>query len=244
MRIEIFVITSLALFCMMQAKAQPADPLNTAKNCSYMKPEEREMIREINLLRSNPAGYLQFIQPLLKNALAMLRTHGKGSKNYSVTIRTTTIGGKETTTTDTAWHYINDEEVKALQSLVKDLKKMKPLSILQPDSGIYKAVQYYGADQDKHAWNLHHTGSDGSQPWDRITRFSPRMQTGNENIAGRFPLASPKEIVIQLLIDSGIPGYGHRYNLLNRQWTHVACYSGGINDGMYRWLQNFGAVKN
>jgi uncharacterized protein YkwD len=231
-----------ALFS-VKVNAQPSDRLNTAKNCIYMKPEEREMIREINLLRSNPAGYLQYIQPLLKKALATLRTQGKGSKNYSVTTSTTTLGDKQTTVVDTNWHYNNDEEVKALQSLVKDLKKMKPLSVLQPDTGIYKAVQYYGADQDKHSWNLHHIGSDGSRPWDRITRFSPRMQTGNENIAGRFPLASPREIVIQLLVDSGIPGYGHRYNLLDRQWTHVACYSGGINEGVYRWLQNFGAVK-
>jgi uncharacterized protein YkwD len=223
--------------------AQPADPLNTAKHCSYMKQEEREMIREINLLRSNPAGYLQFITPLLKQAATTLRKEGKGYKNYSLTISTTTVGEKATTTTDTTWHYTHVEELAALQSLVKDLKKMKPLSILQPDSGIYNAVKYYGADQDKHAWNLHHTGSDGSQPWDRIIRFSPRMRTGNENIAGRYPMASPREIVIQLLVDSGIPGYGHRYNLLDRLWTHVACYSGGLNDGLYRWLQNFGAVK-
>jgi uncharacterized protein YkwD len=233
----------LSLLCSFRINAQPADPLNTAQNCLYMKPEEREMIREINLLRSNPLGYLQLIKPLLIQAKATLKQQGKGYRNYSLTIRTVVISGKETITTDTTWHFANEEEVKALQSLVKDLTKMKPLSILQPDSGIYKAVQYYGADQDKHAWNLHHKGSDGSMPWDRITRFSPRMQTGNENIAGRFPLASPREIVIQLLIDSGIPGYGHRYNLLDKQWTHIACYASGLNDGMYRWLQNFGAEK-
>jgi uncharacterized protein YkwD len=233
----------LSLLCTFRVNAQPADLLNTAKNCGYMKPEEREMIREINLLRSNPAGYLKFIQPLLNKAQATLRKQGKGYRNYSLTISTTTVGAKVTTTTDTTWHYSNDEEVKALQSLIKDLKKMKPLSILEPDSGIYNAVKYYGADQDKHAWNLHHTGSDGSLPWDRITRFSPKMSTGNENIAGHYPMASPKEIVIQLLVDSGIPGYGHRYNLLDKQWTHAACYSGGLNDGIYRWLQNFGAEK-
>ncbi len=229
--------------CCIQANAQPADPLNTAKNCLYMKPEEREMIREINLLRSNPPGYLQYIRPLLAEALSTVRKYGKGSRNYSLTIRTTLSGGKQTVKTDTTWHYSNDEEVKALQLLVNELEKMKPLSILQPDSGIYKVVQYFGADQDKHAWTLHHTGSDGSMPWDRITRFSPRMLTGNENIAGRYPTPSPREIVILLLVDSGIPGYGHRYNLLDKQWTHVACYAGGLNNGMYRWLQNFGAAK-
>jgi hypothetical protein len=89
------------LCCMLQAGAQPADPLNTAMHCSYMKPEEREMIREINLLRHNPAGYLQFIQPLLNKALATLRKQGKGDRNYSLTSYTTTTGGKATAITDT-----------------------------------------------------------------------------------------------------------------------------------------------
>jgi hypothetical protein len=29
-------------------------------------------------------------------------------------------------------------------------------------------------------------------------------------------------MVLQLLIDAGIPGYGHRYNILDHLWTHVA----------------------
>src|SRR5207253_11409640 len=52
----------------------------------------------------------------------------------------------------------------------------------------------------------------------------PSMSFGNENIAGRGGInASPREFIIQLLTDSGIPGYGHRYNMLDPQWTHLAC---------------------
>jgi uncharacterized protein YkwD len=80
-------------------------------------------------------------------------------------------------------------------------------------------------------------------PWDRITLFSPSMINGNENLAGRYPAVNAREIVIQLLIDAGIPGYGHRYNLLDPQWTHVACVGGGLKEGMYRWVQNFGKRK-
>jgi len=36
-----------------------------------------------------------------------------------------------------------------------------------------------------------HTGSDGSQPWDRIKKFSPKMKFGNENIAGKQVLQLP-----------------------------------------------------
>lgn len=69
------------------------------------------------------------------------------------------------------------------------------------------------------------------------------MSFGNENIAGKYPEPSPRDVVIQLLIDSGIPGYGHRYNLLDPQWEYGACVSGGMHEGMYWWIQNFGVKK-
>lgn len=241
MRYRIYIVS----VCWLLASAAPAQlpsHLNTAANCAYMKPTEREMIAEINLLRSNPPAYVKFLQPLLAEAQSILRREGKGQKSYALTRTTTVRKGKKTEQVDTTWNYINQEEVAALESLIKDLTNSKQLSILQPDSGIYLAVKHFAADQDQHEWNLSHTGSDGSQPWDRIRKFSPRMRTGNENIAGKFPLPTPRQVVIQLLIDSGIPGYGHRYNLLNPQWTHVACFDGGLQGSMYRWLQNFGTI--
>ncbi len=88
-----------------------------------------------------------------------------------------------------------------------------------------------------------HTGSDGSAPWDRILQFSPAMRFGNENIAGNSRKdISARDIVIQLLIDDGIPGYGHRYNLLDPYWTHVACRT-ELYNGMHWWIQNFGIRK-
>ncbi|HYM93400.1 MAG TPA: CAP domain-containing protein [Chitinophagaceae bacterium] len=205
-----------------------------------MKPEEKEMIYEINRVRSNPGSCLVYIEPLLLTAKNNLKNFGKGSKNYSVSYITTSENGKETKKTDTTWNYANEEEVKALSTLINDLKKIKKLSVLQPDSGIYNAAKKHAKDQDQHQWLLLHTGSDGSQPWDRITKFSPAMKFGNENIAGCYPEPTAREIVLQLLIDSGIPGYGHRYNLLDPQWTHVACVTSGLKEGMYRWIQDFG----
>jgi len=227
----------------MAAKAQLIDSLNTAKNCLYMKPEEREMVYEINLVRSNPKGYIELIQPLLDHAIITLKSRGKGQRNYALTFTTKTINNKETKKIDTTWNYENEEEVKALQSLVKDLKKMKKLSVLKPDSGIYLAMQSFAADQDKHQWTLIHTGSAGDLPWDRITKYSPKMRFGNENGGGASPKNDARETVIQLLVDSGIPGYGHRYNLLDEQWTHVACLSAGLKEGMWRWIQNFGVAR-
>jgi uncharacterized protein YkwD len=238
-----WLFTYLFLLFTVVAGAQSDDSLNTAAHCNYMKPEEREMIYEINRVRSNPRSYLPYIESLLAKEKKILKNNGKGTRSYSIAYITTTINGKETKKTDTTWHYQQEENVKALTTLVNDLKRLKKGSVLEPDSGIYKAAQKHAADNDRHQWKLLHTGSDGSMPWDRITLFSPSMINGNENLAGRYPAVNAREIVIQLLIDAGIPGYGHRYNLLDPQWTHVACVGGGLKEGMYRWVQNFGKRK-
>jgi uncharacterized protein YkwD len=229
----------LLLSCTVTS-AQVIDSLNTAKNCLYMTVDEREMIYEINRLRSNPKSYLQYIAPKLAEARKHLKEYGKGAKNYSLTY---TGKGTAEQTIDTTWHYQNEENVKALATLEADLKKLKPLSVLRPDSGLYLAAKKHVDDNNQHEWKLMHTGSDGSHPWDRIKKYSPGMTFGNENIAGSSGTPTPRGIVLQLLIDAGIPGYGHRYNMLDGDWTHVACASTLYNEWMNWWVQNFGQRK-
>jgi uncharacterized protein YkwD len=180
---------------------------------------------------------------MLNDATATLKKYGKGYKNYSVTYTNKTKNETSVETTDTTWHYTNQERIKALTTLINDLKKIRPLSVLKPDSGIYNAAKKHSTDQNEHDWKLMHTGSDGSHPWDRILFFSPTMGFGNENIAGNSAeKVTARDIVIQLLVDSGIPGYGHRYNLLDPAWTHVACKH-ELFKGMHWWIQNFGVIK-
>ncbi len=181
---------------------------------------------------------------MLTQAKARLTREGKGRANFSLSYITETVNGKKTKRVDTTWHFYNEEAVEALSTLVKDLKSLGKLSKLEADSGIYLAATKHSVDQGKHSWKLLHTGSDGSSPDDRILKFSPLMESGNENIAGRMPAGTPREVVLLLLIDDGIPGYGHRYNLLNPQWTHVACKNGGTFGKMNWWIQNFGRKKN
>ena len=240
--IRIFIIISLLLIAVV-SKTQLIDSLNTAKNIPYMSVAEREMIYEINRVRSNPKSYLQYLQPMLNEANEKLKKYGKGNANYSLTTTTETKKGKEIKTIDTTWHYSNEEEVKALTTLIDNLKKINSLTILKPDKGIYMAAAKHAKDQHENNWQLGHTGSDGSRPWDRITKFSPSMLSGSENIAGNSATGiTARDIVIQLLIDSGIPGYGHRFNLLNPSWEYVACKEEHFK-GMWWWIQNFGVKR-
>src|SRR6187401_1214139 len=133
---RLFYLATLLLFSTI-VKSQVIDSLNTAKNCVYMSLTEREMIYEINKVRHNPKSYIQYLQPMLNEATTTLKKYDKGYKNYSVTFTTTSNNGKTVETTDTTWHYATEEQVKALTTLINDLKKLKPLTVLKPDSGIY-----------------------------------------------------------------------------------------------------------
>jgi uncharacterized protein YkwD len=223
---------------------QVNDPLNTAADASYMKASEKAMIREINLFRSNPKGYIKYVEEYILATKNNPEKIGSGQMKYSLTFNYELVDGEEKLKSiDTVWMDKPESDAEAAKSLIKELNSTVPLSILKPDQGIYEAVKNYARDQDNNAWTLRHIGSDGSWPWDRIRKYSPDMIEGNENIASRFPEPTVRQIVIQLLIDTGIPGYGHRAILLDPRWTHVACYDAGLKEGMYRWLQNFGQGK-
>lgn len=208
-----------------------------------MKTEEIEMIYEVNKLRNDPRSYLVYIDPLVQEQENIVKNSGKGNKDYSLTFRTENVNNKQKTFIDTNWYYSNEEKLNALRTLADELKNLQPLGILKPDRGIYNAAQKHAKDEEEHNWSLLHTGSDGSEPWDRIQKFSSKMMSTGENIAGSYPKPTARDIVIQLLIDEGIPGYGHRKNLLNPLWTHIACLTDGLHEGMYRWIQDFGEKK-
>lgn len=236
------LIGMIYMFCALHCIGQDYSGLNTARDCKYMKPVEREMIYELNVARNKPEVYVGYLKVYLADAKSTLQNSGNERKSYALSSEYQTINGKTKVKTDTIWFNENEEEVKAIESLIDDLNNLDPLSILKPDAGIYNAAKLYGLDQDGNNWGLSHNGSDGSWPVDRIKRCSRKMIDGNENIAGKYPEPTAREIIIQLLIDSGIPGYGHRYNILNPKWTHVACFCGGLKNGMYRWLQEFGEI--
>lgn len=186
--------------------------INTAANATYMSVREREMIKEINLLRSNPRSYVAEVEKYIAEL-------EESKKNL--------ISGEE---------YVN-AEIKTAKDLVKDLKKMSPLSILQPHRELYDAAKNHGIYMRK-SGNFDHTGKGGSSPWDRILDGKNGLKDAGENLVGGP--ASVRESVLILLIDTGIEGFGHRKTLLNPSWKYVACYEAGNVGGMpYSWVQNF-----
>jgi len=70
-----------------------------------------------------------------------------------------------------------------------------------------------------------HTGSDGSSPFDRMSRYGEWQVTAGENCA--YGGKSGKEHIDQLIIDDGVASRGHRHNIFNEKFKMVGIAVGG-----------------
>lgn len=226
------------------------ESLNTARNASYMKPEEREMIYEINRVRSDPQRYVQFLIPYLEEARAYLELQGKGDPVESVTtIYLHGFDDEVTVSYDTTRYYPNEDALEAVESLILELQSMKPARILNPHRELYRGACLLAEDKSLHDWNLGHETSDGIPSNKFLHQYAGEMYEISENMAAKgkgreHNLVTPREIVIQLLIDKRTVGRGHRVNLLNPYWTHVATCYGGYHRMMHQWLQEFAQLRD
>lgn len=168
--------------------SKTASDLNTAANASYLSPLEKEIIYEINLLRSNPAKYA-------KKYIAPLARHYK--KNIFYYPNDTPI--------------ITQEGVEALHECVRELKKATPQPILYPSEALTKAAADHSNDQSK-TGKTGHVGNDNSDIKTRIERYGKWKVRIAENIS--YGNSSARQIVIFLLIDDNVESRGHRLNLL------------------------------
>ncbi len=61
-----------------------------------------------------------------------------------------------------------------------------------------------------------HVGTDGSNPWDRVNRYGSWLVAMGENIAyGSYEPSDAHQVVMQLIIDDGVRGRGHRDNIFS-----------------------------
>jgi len=188
--------------------------VDTARANSFMITSEKDMIKEINLIRSNPKGYISIVQAHIQQLEQQMKTSSFGPSWFQ-------------------------DEIDTAHELVAELENTAPTSTLMPNHNVHLAAEKHG-DEGKAKGSLSHQGADGSWPWDRIKREDPTLLQGGENLVGG--LENVRESVLALLIDSGIPGRGHRKNILNPNWTFAAChYVGQVADMPNYWVQVFAA---
>ena len=171
--------------------------LDTAANEEYLTGLEKDIILEMNKVRTNPKKYAElYIQPRLKYY---------NGRSYSVPGQITIL---------------TQEGVAAVNDCIASLGRASAAGILIPEKGLSLAAKDHVADQSR-TGQTGHNGSDGSTPEIRMKRYGyfGSSWTLGENIA--YGSGTGRDIIIDLLIDDGVPGRGHRANIMNNAFTQT-----------------------
>ena len=114
-----------------------------------------------------------------------------------------------------------DQDPAAFEEAVDFLMRQRPLSPLKPDPRLAAAARDH-ADAQAASGAVGHGGRGGG-PAQRLQRHGVWAGLSAENIS--YGYRTPREVVQQLIIDSGVPGRGHRQNIFGGayQAAGVAC---------------------
>jgi glutaredoxin len=99
-----------------------------------------------------------------------------------------------------------------VKSLYLDLAKVKDLKPFNPSEKLSKSAKYHAIDMGK-TGGIGHDSSDGTGCFERIDKYSSGGNMKAENCS--YGNLDPLGVVMQLLIDDGVPSKGHRKNILN-----------------------------
>lgn len=161
---------------------------------------EREVFAELNAVRTNPSGYaanLSALLPLFNGTL--IKRPGS-----TVSIRT-------------------NEGATAVREAIAALQRQAPVPSLVLSSGMSAAAQDLANDQ-RRTGDLGHTGSDGSSPGSRLGAHGSWQQSYSENV-DYGPFLTGRDVIVDLLVDDGVPDRGHRRNIFdgNARVVGIAC---------------------
>jgi uncharacterized protein YkwD len=184
------------------------ETVDTTAGADYLSEREKQVIIEINMVRTNPAEYARsFLMPLrsyYRNRL--LRYPGE------IAVST-------------------HEGVRALDECIGELQVTKPLSPLSPKKGLTLAARDHARDQSI-TGATGHIGRDDSTFSGRLNRYGQWDISAGENIY--YGQVDARKIVTALLIDDGVASRDHRMNILNGSFKFVGVSVGAHN--FYRYM--------
>jgi len=168
---------------------------DTIAHAEYLTEIERQVIIEINLVRTDPSEYAR------KYLVPMRSYYHNKLLQYPGEFAISTVEGR-----------------RALDDCIKELQTYKSLLPLSPKNGLTLAARDHAKDLAT-TGKTGHTGSDGSTMVDRLNRYGRWKISIGENIA--YGHEDSRKIVTSLLIDDGVLSRGHRRNLLDETFKFV-----------------------
>ena len=193
---------------------------------SLSSPAQANVASNDNTVHDNAPHYNATQSPIVKDILAELNRVRCNPKKYAeeeIKPRLKYFDGKLYKDPGQI-PILTNEGASAVKECIDVLMKTKPMELLELEKGLCSAAQWLADDQAE-TGQAGHYGSDGSSPFDRMNRYGKVLITAGENCA--YGPKTGKEIVAQLLIDDGVPGRGHRKNILKPEFKKAGI---GYND--------------
>lgn len=167
--------------------------LDTGKDEPYLTETEKDVLLVMNAARTDPS---RFAEIYVKDYIGKYRGN-----------RLRLPGMPEIMTF---------EGTAAAEECYRAMKKASPGNPLKPSRGISRAAREHAVAQGR-SGDTGHTGAKGDNPWDRMNRYGQWLNAAGENIS--YGYNTGFYIVLQLLIDDGVPDRGHRTNILSPDFT-------------------------
>jgi hypothetical protein len=197
----------------------PVEILNTASGANYLSDMEKNMIMAHNLIRHDPRKYADLYVAEYMNYFQGREFHYPGADVIMMT----------------------NEGIRPVRELYNELQKAEPLPLFYPSAKLSRAAVSHAEYQSRNG-NIGHEGQGGMRA--RIEREGKWEKLIGENIA--YGNWSAHDAVLGLMIDDGVPGRGHRINIMSEEFrvlgaahrshpqfeggVYVIKYAGGFED--------------
>ncbi|MFW5707928.1 MAG: CAP domain-containing protein [Bacteroidota bacterium] len=177
----------------LEADGWPVEKLNTGKDADYLSDEEKNLILAHNLIRHDPAKFSKlYVYPRFQYFRGTLYAAPE-----IIPLRTR-------------------EGIEAVRELYLELLETEPLPLFYPSKGMSKAAADH-AMYMKRTGTASHEGKGGAGA--RVNRYGKWIKGLAENLA--WGISNSHETVVNLMIDDGVGGRGHRRNILSPEYTKI-----------------------
>lgn len=198
MLLDIRALVLLGVIMMALLLMSSANGADASSAPLYLSDLEAEVLREMNLARTQPRLYAQVLE---RRRQYYQGNHFKRPGEITL---------------------ITNEGLTAVDEAIEFLLRVKPVGVLSPSRGISRTAKDHVDDQGS-SGGTSHRGNDGSRMSDRVSRYGRWSGKIGENIS--YGQSDARDVVIQLIVDDGVPSRGHRKNMFDPDFrvVGVAC---------------------